>query len=153
MRDENPTALSSYTMTEESIAAFIQHEQGIGASETATRNNKRFVTALFEWLPEDKLITKDRLAAWRQNLKDHGYAPITELNYVKGVNRYLDFIGCSSIRFNRGRAKDIAGQTFGCLTAIESTGEKIEMIIFGGAYVSAAKKWSIPRLDCCWEIP
>lgn len=49
---------------------------------------------------------------------------MTICNYVKYINRYLDFVGCSEIRFNRGKAKDIAGMTFGNLTAIEPTGAK-----------------------------
>ena len=57
-------------------------------------------------------------------MKDHGYSAQTELNYVKGINRYLDYMGLSEIRFNRGKAKDIAGKQFGYLTAIEPTGGK-----------------------------
>ena len=57
-------------------------------------------------------------------MKDHGYSAQTELNYIKGINRYLDYMGLSEIRFNRGRAKDIANQQFGFLTAIEPTGKK-----------------------------
>lgn len=115
---------ASYVMTSESVAAYIQHEINRGASKDSIRNFKRVTNSLFEWLPEDKTITKDRLLDWRQFLKDHGYTPQTELNYVKGINRYLDYTGCSDIRFNRGRAKDIAGKQFGYLTAIEPTGEK-----------------------------
>ena len=115
---------ASYVMTSESVAAYIQHEIDRGASKDSIRNFKLVTNSLFEWLPEDKTITKDRLLDWRQFLKDHGYTPQTELNYVKGINRYLDYTGCSDIRFNRGRAKDIAGKQFGYLTAIEPTGEK-----------------------------
>ena len=115
---------ASYVMTSESVAAYIQHEIDRGASKDSIRNFKRVTNSLFEWLPEDKTITKDRLLDWRQFLKGHGYTPQTELNYVKGINRYLDYTGCSDIRFNRGRAKDIAGRQFGYLTAIEPTGEK-----------------------------
>lgn len=116
--------IASYVMTSDSIAAYIQHEQDGGASANSLRNFKRVTSSLFEWLPEDKSITKDSLLAWRQNLKDHGYTPQTELNYVKGINRYLDYMGYSDLRFNRGKAKNIAGQQFGYLTAIEPTGEK-----------------------------
>ena len=115
---------ASYVMTSESVAAYIQHEIDRGASKDSIRNFKRVTNSLCEWLPEDKTITKDRLLDWRQFLKDHGYTPQTELNYVKGINRNLDYTGCSDIRFNRGRAKDIAGKQFGYLTAIEPTGEK-----------------------------
>lgn len=111
-------------MTSESVAAYIQHEIDRGISGSSVRNFKRVTDSLFEWLPEDKLITRDRLLAWRKSLKDHGYTPQTELNYVKSINRYLDYTGLSDMRFNRGRAKDIAGKQFGYLTAIEPTGEK-----------------------------
>ena len=114
----------AYVMTTENIAVYLQYEIDRGASKDSIRNFKRVTNSLFEWLPEDRTITKDRLLDWRQFLKDHGYTPQTELNYVKGINRYLDYTGCSDIRFNRGRAKDIAGKQFGYLTAIEPTGEK-----------------------------
>lgn len=114
----------SYVMTEQSIAAYVQHEVDRGVSQRTVRNSKRVTQSLWEWLPEDKTITKDRLQEWRQTLKEHGYTQHTELNYVKGINRYLEFCGYSEIRFNRGRPKDIAGKQFGYLTAIEPTGEK-----------------------------
>lgn len=122
MQEKNPT--ESCTMTDQSIAAYIRYEQDRGASGHSIRNFKRVANSLYEWLPEDKAVTKDQLLAWRQSLKDHGYTPQTELNYVKGINRYLDYMGFSHIRFNRGRGKDIAGKEFGYLTAIAPTGEK-----------------------------
>lgn len=115
---------ATYVMTSESISAYIQHETDRGASKNSIRNFKRVTNSLFEWLPEDKIITKYRLLEWRQGLKNHGYSPQTELSYVKGINRYLDYMGFSDIRFNRGRAKDITGKQFGYLKAIEPTGEK-----------------------------
>lgn len=121
---EKPAAETPCIMTPESISAYIQYEADRGASENALRNYRKITKAVYEWLPEDKVLTKDRLLSWRQALKDHGYSPDTELNYVKGINRYLDYIGQSDLRFNRGRAKDIAGKQFGYLTAIEPTGEK-----------------------------
>lgn len=121
---EKPTAEAPCIMTPESISAYMQYEIDRGASENARRNYRKITKAVYEWLPEDKALTKDLLLSWRQGLKDHGYSPDTELNYVKGINRYLDYIGRSDLRFNRGRAKDITGKQFGYLTAIEPTGEK-----------------------------
>jgi len=111
-------------MTCESIASYVQWEQERGASENALRRCKRYTASLYAWLPEDKVLTRERLLSWRNGLKELGYSSNTELNYVKGINCYLDYIGCSDLRFNRGRAKDIAGMQFGYLTAIEPTGEK-----------------------------
>ena len=77
----------SYVMTEQSIAAYVQYEIDRGASPRTISNSKRVTQSLFEWLPEDKTITKELLQEWRQQLKEHGYTQQTELNYVKGINR------------------------------------------------------------------
>ena len=115
---------SSYVMTSDSLGNYIQHELDRGASKDSIRISKRIITSFFEWLPDDKIVTKERLLEWRQGLKAHGYSSQTELNYVKGINRYLDFMGFSDIRFNRGKPKDIAGKQFGYLTAIEPTDKR-----------------------------
>ena len=113
-----------HCITQETIDAFIQEEKNKGASENAIRRFKGTLKAICDFLPEDRCITKDRLLEWRKSMEDNGYASITIQNYVKYINRYLDFVGCSEIRFNKGKAKDITGMTFGYLTAIEPTGTK-----------------------------
>ena len=117
-------AAVSHCMTPELMSAFIQHETDNGASKNMIRRFKGTLKVIYDYLPEDKCITKERLLQWRKGMEDNGYASITVLNYVKYINRYLDYVGCSEIRFNKGRAKDITGMTFGYLTAIEPTGEK-----------------------------
>lgn len=121
---EKPAAETPCIMTPESISAYLRYETDRGASENALRYYRQVTKAVYEWLPEDKVLSKDLLLSWRQSLKDHGYSPDPELNYVKGINRYLDHIGRSDLRFNCGRAKDLAGKQFGYLTAIAPTGEK-----------------------------
>ena len=116
-----PTLLA---MSMESVDAYVKYEEHRGTASVSVKNYRRFVTSLLEWLPEDKCLTKERLRDWRQSLREQGYSPQTELNYVKGINRYLDFMGYSEIRFNRGGAKNIAGKQFGYLTAVENTGRK-----------------------------
>ena len=117
-------AVISHCMTPEIMDAFVQYEANSGASENMIRRFKGTLKVIYGFLPEDKCITKERLLEWRRSMEESGYASITILNYVKYINRYLDFVGCSEIRFNRGKAKDITGMTFGYLTAIEPTGEK-----------------------------
>ena len=125
MQVEVPTKVSAdFIMTAESIVAYIQYEQSRGATQNALRRFKRFTASLYDWLPEDKSITKDRLLSWRDSLKALGYSSQTEQNYAKGVNRYLKYLGCYELQFKRGRAKDIAGQQFGYLTPIAPTGAK-----------------------------
>ena len=85
------------------------------------RRFKGTLKVLCDFLPDDHCITKERLLQWRKSMEEDGYASVTILNYVKYINRYLDYVGCSEIRFNRGKAKDITNMTFGLLTAIEPT--------------------------------
>jgi len=111
-------------MTQESIDAFLTTQKENGASKDALRQRKGFVTYLFQWLPEDKELSKESLSLWREDMEQKGYTQQTILNYVKGINLYLDYMGWSEIRFNRGKAKDIRNITFGYLTPIEPTDKR-----------------------------
>ena len=113
-----------HQISDETIAAFLAHETSNGASANAIRRYKGALAAVYAFLPDDKCLSKERLLAWRKSMEEKGYASVTILNYVKNLNRYLDYVGCSDIRFNKGRGKDIAGMTFGYLTAIEPTTER-----------------------------
>lgn len=111
-------------MTAENMDAFVTHAKEQDASENMIRRLAGAVKTLFSFLPEDKTLTKERLLSWRKSMEEQGYASITILNYVKYINRYLDYIGASEIRFNRGKGKDISGMTFGYLTALEPTDKR-----------------------------
>ena len=113
-----------HLMSEETVFAFLQAEQGGGASEDTLRRRKRAINALYDWLPEDKTITKALLQAWRQAMQMEGYSEETILNFVKSINRYLGHVGRPDLRFKQGKAKDLSGQQFGYLTAQEPTGKK-----------------------------
>jgi hypothetical protein len=108
-------------MTPDTMAAFIESEIKKGASENTVRRLKATVKMVYEFLPEDKLLTRERLLEWRADLNERGYAYQTIQNFVKWINIYLDYVGLSEIRFNRGKGKDISGMEFGYLTAIEPT--------------------------------
>lgn len=114
----------SHCMTQTEMDAFIQDETEKGTSKNAIRRFKCVLKVIYDYLPEDKCITKERLLAWRKSMEESGYSSATIEGYVKGINRYLDYVGCPEIRFTRGRAKDIAGITFGYLTAVRPTGAK-----------------------------
>lgn len=114
----------SHQMTLDSMAAFIESEAGRGASENMIRRLKAAVKMLYDFLPDDKQITRERLIEWRSNMNDNGYAYQTVQNYVKWINLYLDYAGLSEIRFNRGKGKDISGMEFGFITAIEPTDKR-----------------------------
>lgn len=130
MQERNQPEGTSGIITAESIAKYLQHEQQRGTSEDALRRYRRYTASLYDWLPEDRQLTKERLSAWRQSLKDQGYSPDTELKYIKGINRYLDFMGYHALRFSKGRPKNLAGVQFGYLTALEPVGTKQRNILW-----------------------
>ena len=109
--------------TAQSIAAFLEHEQDAGASAVCLRQRKNHIQHLYNWLPPEKQLNYEGLRQWRQSLKDAGCSEVTVGNYAKNINRYLDFIGRSDLRFTKGKAKNIAGMQFGRLIATESVGK------------------------------
>ena len=113
-----------YEMTTENIEKYIKNEEANGASKQMVNRYLCAINSVYEYLPNDKHISKEILKSWRKQMTENGYSSATILNYVKYLNRYLDFNGFSSIRFKKGKAKDISGKTFGYLTAIEPTGKK-----------------------------
>ena len=110
-------------ITDDSIEDFIADEADKGSSENALRRYRGAMKLLLEYLADDRSITRERLLSWREELQSKGYSKVTVQNYVKCINRYLDFAGFSSLRFNKGRIKDISGMEFGYLVAIEPLGK------------------------------
>ncbi len=121
---EEDNCIVSHHMTQKTMEAFIQNARDNNASDNMIRRFSGTVRTIYDFLPEDKLLTRERLLEWRKGMELQGYASFTILNYVKYINKYLDFVGCSEIRFNRGKPKDITGMYFGYLKAIRPTGKK-----------------------------
>lgn len=142
-----------HIMTVETMSEFITYTTRQGASENMLRRFSCTVNALYDFLPADKTITKERLISWRKNMEDRGYASMTILNYVKYINRYLDFVGCSDIRFNRGKGKDISGMTFGYLTALEPTDKRNRKDIVWRCQCKCGNAVELQRPVCWWRIP
>lgn len=124
MMKNTENAVFRHIMTAETMENFLILQKEQGASDNMYRRFSCAIRALYEYLPADKALTKEMLVAWRKSLEDGGYASMTVLNYVKYINKYLDYVGASAIRFNRGKGKDIAGMTFGYLTALYPTDKR-----------------------------
>ena len=80
---------TSHVMTVESMGAFVTHAKKQGASKNMIRRFSGAVRTLYTFLPEDKILTKERLQSWRKSTEEQGYASITILNYVKYINKYV----------------------------------------------------------------
>lgn len=101
--------------------AFLSSERECGTSENTIRRYGGALRSVYEFLPDDKLITRERLIMWRGDMERRGYSPVTVRNYAKCINRYLEFVGFPELKFRKGRVKDLTGMTFGYLTAIAQT--------------------------------
>jgi len=131
-------------MCEDSILSFIKEESNHIHSQGALDHRRRDLMTFYRWLPEDKVITKERLAQWRQYLVEKGYTYNTQSNYVKSVNRYLRFIGKEDWCFSRGKGLDIKGKTFGYLTALEPTEKRYRKDIIWLCQCQCGKLAEIP---------
>lgn len=118
------SGIKAQELTPESITAYLTHEKENGASADCLRQRRTHITGLYDWLPADKTLSYDLLRQWRESLHACGYSQTTVSNYIKNINRYLDFIGRSDLRFNKGKAKDLTGQQFGYITALAPTEER-----------------------------
>lgn len=115
---------SPFCVTEDSIRSFILSEEAKEISPDTLRHWKGYLNALYRWLPDDKLITKNVLAKWRSSLEEKGFSANTVRCYAKTVNRYLRYVERGDLCFTQGKAKDLTGQKFGLLTAVEPLEER-----------------------------
>ena len=113
-----------FLITQEIVDAFLLAETENGASADRIRRLRAALTLLREYLALDSVVTKERLLAWREAMDGRGYAPVTVHNYVKCINRFLEFADCPQLRFPKGRRMDITGKKYGYLTALAPTGGK-----------------------------
>lgn len=135
---------AKFSITPISMESFLSAEMEKGASKNMLRRFKAAIHSLYEFLPEDKCITKDRLDSWRSGMDRQGYAAQTVQNYVKYVNRYLNYCDCSELRFRQGKAKDLSGMQFGFLTALEPTEKRDRKDVVWRCICKCGKEVNIP---------
>ena len=115
---------TGYVIRAENISEYLLWEEERDISKHDLRKQKRFVNSLLEWFSSGKELSMENLSEWRKDLEDKGYSLATVHNYVKGVNRFLDYAGYSEFKFPKGKSKDLSGQVFGSLTVIEKIAER-----------------------------
>ena len=89
-RNENDPGVC---VTEESLSQFLDSCHRRGVSELTMRCYGKYIRALYEYLPKDKVIHYGTLEEWRSALVESGYVNSTVNSYLSVANVYLDFIG------------------------------------------------------------
>ena len=84
--------MDSQQITEEEITGFLQHLQAEDRSAGTIEKYLRDVRNFSAWLDE-KPVSREHTAAWRDKLLEQGYAPVTVNSMVAAVNQFLGFLG------------------------------------------------------------
>ncbi len=143
--ETSPSSVASpLTVTEEDIEEFLNFKTSVGVKSTAIAKYRGNLKNLYNWLPEDKIITRERLLEWREGLEETGYSKLTIEKYVTYVNLYTKHRGHPELNIKNTRAYDLRGKQFGYLTAIEPTGEKKHKDIIWRCKCKCGKETEVP---------
>ena len=76
----------------EQITAFGRYLQKAERSSGTIEKYLRDAAAFVRWLAGEPL-TRERTAAWRDDLLERGYAPVTVNSMTAAVNQFFAFLG------------------------------------------------------------
>lgn len=107
-------------MTIEKIDEYIASARNHQERQYDAREPSR-LKYLHRFLPEDKILTYERLIAFYDNMKKAGISKITREDYGITINRFLDYHGFGHLKRDKGRRAQLEGKRFGELLVIERT--------------------------------
>ncbi len=143
--DTSPvTVTSPLTITEEDIEKFLTFKSSDGVKPTVIGKYRGYLRSLHKWLPEDKIITKERLLEWRASLEASGYGKVTVEKYVTYVNLYTKHHGHPEFNIKKSNALDLRGMRFGYLTAIEPTEKRYRKDVIWRCRCKCGKEIELP---------
>ena len=129
-------------LTEESIAAFLQEQDG--QAPATLRRWGSILRVLRQSLSEGEELTREGFVSWRRSLLERGYSGVTITNYVKCVNRYLVWCGHEEMCFTGAHAKDLSGMRFGRLTALYPTDTRKRKDVIWHCQCDCGKEADVP---------
>lgn len=111
-------------MTKSSIQAFLESETARKIGASTLRAKRRYLMRLYDSLPQNKILTRERIQEWKRELEKQGYAQQTIESHIKCVNGYLAFEGRKDLKYVNPSFDDLTGKQFGNLTVVELTNER-----------------------------
>ncbi len=135
---------TKFLLTEQNLEAYLQAKISNGVSPVSVAKYKTPLFRLCDWLGEDKELSAVRLQAWRKSLDEYGYGKITVQKYVVVVNTFLRANGRSDLCIPKPVKNELAGRTFGYLTALEPTGERHHRYVVWRCICKCGKEVEIP---------
>lgn len=83
----------SFRLTEKQIRQFLAAHAGSGCGKNTIQQYQYALSSFYDFLPEDKRISRDTLSRWTDALTEQGYSPRTVCTRLSAVNALLDFLG------------------------------------------------------------
>lgn len=111
-------------LTAEVINKFLEVRRQSGCHEKTYRQDRTTARCLYDFLPEDKILTQERLESFRQELRGKGYAATTISAWSKSVNHLMEYLGMPDIRLGKGNPYDLTGRRYGSLVVLSLTEKK-----------------------------
>ena len=84
--------MATHQFTIEQMKQFRAYLNAEDRSAGTVEKYLRDVQAFSDWMEKEE-VTHERAAAWRENLLERGYAPVTVNSMVAAVNQFFSFLG------------------------------------------------------------
>ena len=80
-------------LTPELIDSFEAYMKNKGMDQGSIKSYRQAVEMLYQWLPEEKVMDRDTLRQWSENLQKESYAVRTVNRFLSVGNTLADFLG------------------------------------------------------------
>lgn len=80
-------------LTPELIDSFEAYMKNKGMDQGSIKSYRQAVEMLYQWLPEEKVMHRDTLRQWSENLQKESYAVRTVNRFLSVGNTLADFLG------------------------------------------------------------
>ena len=80
-------------LTPQRMKQFLDWQRSRNRSDVTIKRYEKDLEQLFAWLPDDKIVTAERIGDWKRNLVKKGYAGSSINSKLSAVNSYLTFEG------------------------------------------------------------
>lgn len=88
------------------IDQFLEDMHRRGSSRDTLKKYRRDLRAMYGFLPEDKLLTRERFAEWCASLREAGYAERSIASCMAVGNSFLKFLDCTGWRISTRSLKE-----------------------------------------------
>ena len=89
--------METYKMTKEQIQSYAQSLRMEEHSESTVQKYANALTVFYDWLSEDKSVTKERLLLWKAEISAKNAASTVNV-MISAVNRFFAFMSWDNLR-------------------------------------------------------